>query len=236
MLPTFQPVPVLRRPHPFNHSEWLFELKYDGFRALAHLNRGKCWLVSRNGHPFASFAELASSIACELGNATTAVFDGEIVCVDAKGRFRFNDLLFRRRDPVFFAFDLLYLNGKDLRYDQLADRKAALRKVLTSRHTTSALHYADHVSGSGAALYQQVCEMDLEGIVAKHQAAPYLSYHAISTWYKIKNPRYSQMIGRHELFERERHKEPVPGWHCCELACAELEQANVSLSGGIRTE
>ena len=173
-------------------------MTYDGFRALAYLNRGKCWLVSRNGHPFASFAELASSIARELGDATTAVCDGEIVRVDAK----------------------------DLRYDQLADRKAALRQVLNSRHTTSSLHYADHVSGSGAALYQRVCEMDLEGIVAKHQAAPYLSYHAISTWYKIKNPRYSQMVGRHELFERERHKEPAPGWHCCELACAELEQAS----------
>ena len=107
-------------------------MTYDGFRALAYLNRGKCWLVSRNGHPFASFAELASSIARELGDATTAVFDGEIVCVDAKGRPRFNDLLFRRRDPVFFTFDLLYLNGKDLRYDQLADRKAALRRLLTS--------------------------------------------------------------------------------------------------------
>src|SRR3979411_993409 len=125
MLPIFQPLPVLRRPHPFNHSEWIFELKYDGFRALAYLNRGKGWLVSPNGHPFASFAELASSIARETGDATTAVFDGEIVCVDAKGRPRFNDLLFGRRDPVFFAVDLLYLNGKALRYDPLGDRKVA---------------------------------------------------------------------------------------------------------------
>jgi hypothetical protein len=64
--------------------------------------------------------------------------------------------------------------------------------------------------------------MDLEGIVAKHATAPYLSYHAISTWYKIKNPHYSQMAGRQELFEQERHNEPVPGWHSCELACAEV--------------
>jgi hypothetical protein len=64
--------------------------------------------------------------------------------------------------------------------------------------------------------------MDLEGIVAKHAIAPYLSYHAISTWYKIKNPSYSQMAGRHELFEEERHREPVPGWHSCDLACAEV--------------
>ena len=105
--------------------------------ALAYLDNGRCRLVSRNGHAFASFAELASSIARQA-DATTAVFDGEIVCVDGKGRPRFNDLLFRRRDPVFFAFDLLYLNGKDLRYEQLSDRKAALRQVLNSRTTTSA--------------------------------------------------------------------------------------------------
>jgi bifunctional non-homologous end joining protein LigD len=223
MLPAFQPIAVSRRFHPFDDSQWLFELKYDGFRALAYLDNGCCRLVSRNGHEFASFADLASSIAT-LADATTAVFDGEIVCVDAKGRPRFNDLLFRRRDPVFFAFDLLYLNGKDLRYDQLSDRKSALRQVLNSRTSTSALQYADDVSGSGIALYQRVCEMDLEGIVAKHKTAPYLSYHAISTWYKIKNPRYSQMAARHELFEQERHREPVPGWHCCDLACAGVDQ------------
>jgi hypothetical protein len=87
------------------------------------------------------------------------------------------------------------------------------------------LHYADHVSSFGVALFERVCEMDLEGIVAKHATAPYLSYHAISTWYKIKNPRYSQMAGRHELFKQERHREPVPGWHCCNLACADVSYA-----------
>jgi hypothetical protein len=64
------------------------------------------------------------------------------------------------------------------------------------RSSTSALQYADDVSGSGVALYQRVCEMDLEGIVA----------------------------GRHELFEQERHREPVPGWHCCDLACVGVDQ------------
>jgi bifunctional non-homologous end joining protein LigD len=222
MLPVFQPLPVIRRPRPFDASDWIFELKYDGFRALAYVDRGECRLVSRNGHPFASFFELASSIGnCLQG--TAAIFDGEIVCVDHKGRPRFNDLLFRRGEARFFAFDLLYLNGKDLRYDQLADRKAQLRKVLNSRRSESGVHYADHVTGSGVALFDRICEMDLEGIVAKHATAPYLSYHAISTWYKIKNVRYSQMAGRHELFEQERHREPVPGWHICDLACAGAE-------------
>jgi bifunctional non-homologous end joining protein LigD len=160
MLPVFQPLPVVRRPRPFNASDWLFELKYDGFRALAYVDYRGYRLVSRNGHGFASFAGLASSIANSV-EGTTAVFDGEIVCVDRKGRPRFNDLLFRRGEARFFAFDLLYLDGKDLRYDQLADRKAALRKVLNSRGNDSGLQYADHVSGSGVALFDRVCEMDL---------------------------------------------------------------------------
>jgi ATP-dependent DNA ligase len=74
----------------------------------------------------------------------------------------------------------------------------------------------------GTALFQRVCEMDLEGIVAKHSLAPYTTER--TTWFKIKNRNYSQMAGREELFERERHKEPVAGWHSCELACAEVEQ------------
>jgi bifunctional non-homologous end joining protein LigD len=221
MIPVFQPLQVVRKPRSFNGSDWLFELKYDGFRALAYLDHGRCRLVSRNGHPFASFAELASSIAKSV-EGMTAVFDGEIVCVDRKGRPRFNDLLFRRGEPRFFAFDLLYLNGKDLRHDQLADRKAALRLVLESRREAS-INYADHVAESGVALYEQICKFDLEGIVAKHRSAPYSTADMLSTWYKIKNPSYSQMIGRHELFERERHSEPVPGWHSCDLACAEVE-------------
>ena len=66
--------------------------------------------------------------------------------------------------------------------------------------------------------------MDLEGIVAKHGYGVYVTEQERTTWFKIRN-RYSQMEGREELFERERHKEPAPGWHCCELACQEFEHA-----------
>jgi bifunctional non-homologous end joining protein LigD len=222
MLPALQPLPVVRRPRPFNGPDWLFELKYDGFRALAYLDRGSCRLVSRNGHPFASFSDLASSIARSLENVS-AILDGEIVCLDSKGQPQFKDLLFHRGEPRFFAFDLLHLDGKDLRYEQLVDRKASLRQLANLAAAHSGLHYADHVNGSGVALFERVCEMDLEGIVAKHSTSPYLKYHTISTWFKIKNPRYSQMAGRHELFEQERHREPVPGWHCCDLACPGAE-------------
>jgi bifunctional non-homologous end joining protein LigD len=81
----FQPQPLSRRAKPFNHPEWLSELKYDGFRALARVERNKCQLISRNGHPFASFADLAESMAGSLPPGTL-VLDGEIVCLDRKSR------------------------------------------------------------------------------------------------------------------------------------------------------
>jgi bifunctional non-homologous end joining protein LigD len=225
MFPLCQPLPVVSRPRPFDGAEWIFELKYDGFRALAYIEHGRCRLVSRNGHQFSCFVSLASSLA-QIPHDGGVILDGEIACVDAKGQPRFNDLLFRRKEPRFFAFDLLHLNGTDCRRDSLAQRKLALRQLLNSGRRSAAI-YVDHVETQGAALYSRVCELDLEGIVAKHKDSPYLSENTISTWYKIRNPRYSQMIGRHELFERERHSEPVPGWHGCDLVCAELDYAKL---------
>src|SRR2546426_7579842 len=113
---SFQPMPLSRRLRPFNHPEWLFELKYDGFRALARVEKSKCQLISRNGHPFASFSDLTDYLAGSLPT-DSLVLDGEIVCLDSKGRPQFNDLLFRRGQPCFFAFDLLYADGKDWRRD-----------------------------------------------------------------------------------------------------------------------
>jgi bifunctional non-homologous end joining protein LigD len=217
---TFQPMPLSRRAKPFNHPEWLFELKYDGFRALARVERNKCHLISRNGHPFASFSDLAVSIAGSLA-ASNAVLDGEIVCLDRKGRPQFNDLLFRRGKPYFFAFDLLYVDGKDWRRDSLVERKAVLGQMIHRLPADSRLRFADHVERSGVELFERVCKLDLEGIVAKYKFGPYGGEDALSTWYKIRNRNYSQMVGRNDLFERDRHKEPVPGWHACELACAE---------------
>src|SRR5262250_792343 len=124
----FQPMPLLKRRLPFDDPDWLFELKYDGFRALAVIEHGRAQLISRNGHPFASFADLAEQIAASLPNLKQAVLDGEIVCIDKKGRPQFRDLLFRRVTPCFFAFDLLTCNGKDWRRETLTDRKQELRR------------------------------------------------------------------------------------------------------------
>jgi bifunctional non-homologous end joining protein LigD len=165
----FQPMPLGRKPKPFDHPEWIYELKYDGFRALAIVEYGSCTLLSRNGHPFASFSELAARIGYAL-MPRTVVMDGEIVCLDQGGRCQFNDLLFRRGEPRFIAFDLLQVNGKDLRRERLIDRKHELRRATSG---FSPIIYADHVERSGTALFKKACEVGLEGIVAKDLRAPY---------------------------------------------------------------
>ena len=81
------------------------------------------------------------------------------------------------------------------------------------------------MDGTGIALFDEVCRLDLEGVVAKEKRAPYITERETSTWFKIRNRKYSQMAGREKLFDRERHREPVSGWHSCVLACAELEEA-----------
>jgi bifunctional non-homologous end joining protein LigD len=78
-----QPMPLSRRSAPFDHPDWVFELKYDGFRSLAVIRGGRCELISRNGHPFSSFTELRE--AMKLSDLGQTVIDGEIVCLDKKG-------------------------------------------------------------------------------------------------------------------------------------------------------
>jgi bifunctional non-homologous end joining protein LigD len=207
-------MPLGRKSEPFDHSEWIYELKYDGFRALAAVEYGRCTLLSRNGHPFTSFSELASRIGYAL-MPRSVVLDGEIVCLDQDGRCQFNDLLFRRGEPCFVAFDLLQKDGNDLRTEPLLDRKHELRLAVRG---LPPIIYADHVEQCGTALFNKACELDLEGIVAKDGRAPYDPQR--STWFKIRNRNYSQLAGREELFERERHAVPVPGWHTCALATA----------------
>jgi ATP dependent DNA ligase domain len=155
--------------------------------------------------------------------ARKTILDGEIVCLNKRGRPQFKDLLFRRSDPYFYAFDALMIEDHDLRPERLIDRKQELRRLLSRVPVTSPIKYADHVDGLGSGLFQCVCKLDLEGIVAKEKSAPYVESREETTWVKILNPNYSQREGREELFERDRHKEPVAGWHTCAIACAETK-------------
>ena len=203
--------------------DYLFELKYNGFRALAYLEDGRCKLVSRNGTTFASFSILASAVGFSLPNCR-AVLDGEIVCLDSNGCPQFNDLLFHRAEPCFMAFDIVSCNGTDLRLSALVERKAELRRLLRSTRGTSRILYARQVERDGCRLFELICQRDLEGIVAKLKHGHYTSDREESTW--IKNKNYSQSEGRAEFFNREKPPKSVyAGWESCALVWEDMEMA-----------
>lgn len=216
--PSFSPQLLQRLPEPFDHPDWIFELKLDGFRCHAHIVNRECRLVSRKGNGFNSF----DSLAAELGKAfptTDLILDGELVCLDPQGFPKFNDILFRRAEPYFYAFDLVYINGKDLRQQPLVERKAELQNVIQALRRCDRLRYVEHVDGRGTDIFTFAVQRDLEGIVAKHRLGPYVSGREGSTWFKIRNRSYSQWAGRDELFEA-RDEVARPGWDRCARAAA----------------
>jgi bifunctional non-homologous end joining protein LigD len=194
-------MPLYQIREPFDGDDWIFEIKYDGFRAVAYVENGSTRLVSRNGHAFRWCPALCESVGGAL-KCANAVLDGEIVCLDEDGRPTFNQLLYHRGEPHFYAFDLLWLDGKDLRGLPLLKRKATLSRLLARRQ--SLLLYADCVASTGVQLFSTVCEMDLEGIVAKWKHGTYRSDGTKTSWIKIKNLAYSQAKNRHERFTELR--------------------------------
>jgi bifunctional non-homologous end joining protein LigD len=142
LVPTFQPLTLGRIAAPFSHLDWLFEVKWDGFRSLVRIEQGKCRLISRKGNEFKSFRTLNECLLTEL-KVKSAVLDGEIVCLNNDGKPEFRDLLFRRGEPRFVAFDLLWYDGQDLRYSPLTERKHRLRSILPK--DSERLMYCDHV-------------------------------------------------------------------------------------------
>jgi bifunctional non-homologous end joining protein LigD len=118
---------------------------------------------------------------------------------DVTGRPVFIDLLRRKRPPGYVAFDILWLNGTDLRSLPLGERRQRLQRILPARSPT--ISEALSVTGRGHELYELMRAHDLEGIVAKRLADPYGPH---TRWLKIKNPDYSQKEGRAELFTRAR--------------------------------
>jgi bifunctional non-homologous end joining protein LigD len=165
----FQPMPLRTRKSAFNDPNFIFEVKWDGFRALAVIEHGRTQLISRNGHRFSSFADLEKLISVGLPNAS-AVIDGEICSLDKRGRPQFTNLLFHRGNyPCFLAFGLLMTSGKDCRRERLLDRKQELRRLLSG--SDARIQYVDYVDGRGVPLFEQACQHDLEGIVARQKHA-----------------------------------------------------------------
>ena len=142
------------------------------------------------------------------------------MCLDADGRSNFHKLRFRRDWPYFYAFDLLAVAGEDLRDQPLIERKRRLRAIMP--RIDSRLLYVDHLREHGSALFRAACDRDLEGLVAKWRNGTYATEGVSTSWMKIKNPAYSQMTGRRELFEarRDRRQTRRRGWRRPELRLA----------------
>ncbi|HET6933451.1 MAG TPA: non-homologous end-joining DNA ligase, partial [Candidatus Angelobacter sp.] len=175
-------------------ADWLYEVKWDGYRALCFLEKGRIRMVSRRGNTMdKQFPEVAEALQKAV-KADSAVLDGEIVAFDENGAPSFQLLQNRtgfRRSAIktdkphalcFFAFDLLYLNGFDLRKASLIDRRQLLSSII---HPNETVRYSDHFVGKGAELLQAVKEKGLEGIVAKQAQSRYESKRS-NSWLKFK--------------------------------------------------
>lgn len=219
MLAAAHPMPLVHIPGPFDHTDWLFEIKLDGFRALAYVEGHLCRLVSRRGHEFRKFTLLAEEIAHSV-RAHDAILDGEIVCLGPDGRSRFYDLLFRREWPYFCAFDVLDIDGEDLTGRSLLMRKRRLRAIMP--RIESRLQYVDHVRGRGVQLFDRVCREDCEGIVAKWARGRYHIDGVQTSWLKVKNADYSQMTGRRDLFDQRQDRRQTRHRSSAPVLCPEL--------------
>ena len=197
-LPKFSPIIPVRRPDIFDSPDWVYELKYDGFRALTYLDDGRCRFESRKGYEMKKFADLCSAIGKVL-KVKSAVLDGEIVALDESGMPAFYHLMRRKCHAVYYAFDLLWLDGKDLRELPLLERKKILRSILPQK--SSCIGYVSFIGHTRAKrLFDLVKMKDLSGVVAKRKDGKYKSRATI--WYKVINPSYSQKAGRQEFFQR----------------------------------
>ena len=194
-LPKLFPLALTRRREPFDHPDWIFELKHDGFRGVAYIADATCRIISRRDNVFKSFKPLRDTLG--RLRVKDAILDGEIICMNEEGVSIFNQLLFRRGVQYFYAFDLVWLNGRDLRGLPLLKRKERLKKLIIKANNPQLL-YADHVDQYGVDFFRMICDKNLEGIVAKHRDS---CYDTRAKWIKIKNPAYTQSERRHELFE-----------------------------------
>lgn len=194
-LASVRPQLAVLRPEPPDGDAWLHEIKFDGYRLLAHLEQGQLRLMTRNGHDWTHrFPSLASAL--QRLPAKSALVDGEIVVFESDGSTSFRKLQDRvggRGDTVnesglvYQVFDLLYLDGYDLRRTPLKDRKGALKTVLDARpHVANEpVRYSDHIQGHGPAFLHEVSEMGLEGVISKRANGPYRSGRDAS-WIKTK--------------------------------------------------
>ncbi|MEX2643908.1 MAG: DNA ligase D [Acetobacterales bacterium] len=193
-LPKFQP-PALATlvDEPPRDSGWLHEIKYDGYRIQAAIAGNRVRLYTRSGKDWSDrFAGIAEALTGFSG--CSASIDGEVVSLDAQGRSDFGALqqAIRNGGPmVYYAFDLLSLDGRSLLGSPLVERKRRLRALLEK--APHAIRYSDHVKGRSAAMYAKACSLKLEGIVSKRAEASYRSGRH-REWLKVKCSNREEVV------------------------------------------
>lgn len=186
--------PMLAKLHdkPFDDPGWIFEIKWDGYRAIAETGK-RMRLYSRNG---LSFEQHYPIIFEELKKIkTNAVIDGEIVAMDKKGRpqFQLIQQYAQGRDVllVYYVFDCLYIKGKSIARKPLMERKEILRKLLPE---SSVIVYCDHIPAQGKKFFTAVGKKGLEGMIAKRADSTYKEGTRSSDWLKVKHVRTEEAV------------------------------------------
>lgn len=172
-------------------DDWIHELKLDGYRILARIDQGKVTLLTRHGNDWTErMPGLAA--AFERLEVSSAIVDGEVVVLDEHGKSDFQRLqnslsLENEEELVYYAFDLLHLDGRDLRPEPLVERKRMLRDLLTvsGKRLKAILRLSEHVVGQGPAFFAKACEAGVEGIVSKRARSPYRAGRG-RDWLKVK--------------------------------------------------
>ena len=178
-------------------TDWLHEIKYDGYRLLVTLDGGTVRMLTRKANDWTSrFPGLAPRF--KRLPARQAVLDGELVVLTRQGTTSFQMLqnaihASTQDELVFYAFDLLYLDGYDLRGAPLIERKELLRALFAGFPDSDALRYSDHVVGNGKAFHAQACRFGLEGIIAKRADSRYTAKRT-KDWLKIKCIRRQEFV------------------------------------------
>ncbi|HET9448207.1 MAG TPA: DNA ligase D, partial [Steroidobacteraceae bacterium] len=186
-----EPCLAVLRPAAPAGADWLHEIKLDGYRTQAHIRSGRATMYTRRGYDWTDRFSHIVDILRALP-AKQAVLDGEVVVLDERGAsdfYRLQEDLARRRSErlTYFAFDLLYLDGFDLRAAPLVDRKQLLAELL--REVSGArVRLSEHIEANGLAVFERACTMRLEGIVSKQRDSPYRSGRQ-ELWLKSKCTR-----------------------------------------------
>jgi bifunctional non-homologous end joining protein LigD len=183
---SFAPCLPRSAKEPPSGPGWIHEIKHDGFRIIARKEGDKVRLITRNGFDFTARYPLIVEALSSLPEAS-CVIDGEAIAVDMEGLSVFELLRYRRhdRDVTLCAFDLIEVEGWNLRKEPLEERKALLGKLLQRRHRGITIN--ETYAGDGAVIYQHACTLGCEGIVSKRVGSPYRAGRN-DDWVKVKNP------------------------------------------------